>query len=202
MMNDLEKTDIETILSFISKEGPTWKCERWCKSNELMSAWDVGFKNWVNMVVSGQFDKYRIKSASGSSGRWAFIPYCAILTKYNNSINGLSASVGFYPAYLLSEDCKRLYLTYMISSDTKSSRQLDNIVKAVRSLSSPNGFSIQNQDIVLGKDVHKYSLACIAHKHYDLGFPVNGQTMKEDLISICQFHIKYGDAIQNLIMSL
>ncbi len=141
-----------------------------------------------------------VKSGSGSSGKWAFIPYCAFLSnRFNKSINGLSATVGFYPAFLLSDDCQELFLVYVIGSQAWSENSLKKLSSSLAAKFHLDGFTPNDGGFRLEHDTRFYSSATIMYKRYTLDGALDPEGILEDLERLCVHHAERGGKILDYI---
>lgn len=186
------------IAAFIRNNGSEFKLSPWSKDNALMHVWNYEFRDLVESIINQ--DDVKIKCGSGSSGKWAFVPYCAVLSsKYNKSINGYSASIGFYPAYLLSSDNRRLYLTLMVATNSKNERALTRITSAISKKFPLRGFNSETSSMKLGKDVHNYSAATAIFKEYDLDENQSDEAFTQDLLTMWNHYMGTGDFIAEIL---
>lgn len=157
------------------------------------------FRTVVESLVNTSDNNYHVTCRTGASGRWAYTPYCAILSSpYNYSVTGFTPSRGIFPSYLLSVESSEIYLAYMIGVGTKTERNLKKIVSEVRFTYTIEGFCDKTEEMNLGKDIHNYALATIWFKKYTASDLPSNDILEEDLLRLIKFHESNGVKINKI----
>ena len=143
-----------------------------------------------------------VKGLPGLCGTWCNIMYIAILRANSNGKVITSASYGTYPCYLVSKDGKKLFLTYMLGTGTKSERHLINTSEAIiRKFPLPE-FQIDKSCLDCINDWHRYKFGVIFYKKYDLDNIPNESILLEDLFLTIRYHNNFKQKIREYMSSL
>ena len=146
--------------------------------------------------------EYLIKGSVGQ-GNWATIPWIAIL---NSSITN-TPQEGVYIVYLLSSDCKRLYLSFnqgctkIRNSHSKKETitMLENAADEIRGKISSQGFSIE-KDIELGDKPSGngifYEKGDVFHTVYKTDEIPDEETLLDDLKRMMKIYTDYVRSLE------
>ena len=149
-------------------------------------------------------EEYLVKGSVGQ-GNWATIPWVAILSKAVTN----TPQEGVYIVYLLSSDCKRLYLSFnqgctkIRNSHSKKETItiLENAAEEIRGKISSQGFSIE-KDIELGDRPAGngifYEKGDIFHTVYKTDEIPDEETLLDDLKRMMKV---YSDYVRSLEMN-
>lgn len=196
-------TDFASIFRAIHDVGPDSKKLSWNKTRPLMIVLSVDMKNYVSSILRQNELDYVVSCKSGSSGKWSYIPYCAILNKqYNSYYGNVTPTKGIFPAYLINSECSIIYLTYLIGVGTKNDRDIKHIKEALKKQYSIPGFIDTNDDLDLNPDLHNYRLATIWHKTYNLEDIPPAETILQDFMQLITFHDENGLKINQIAQTI
>lgn len=192
---------LSQIFDFIMKKGFESKLEKWNKKQPLMQLFRDNFKNAVSkIIIDNNLGNYEVTSRSGYCGRWTRVPFCVILNKkYNGILDKCYATKGMYPGYLVSEDCKEIYLVYMIGTSSKYDRTIIRTVKSIREIIDTKNYQTYTPVMSLGKDPHKYRLGTVFFKTYTEDNISDNSMLERDLIDFIEFHNEKGDKIYEIV---
>ena len=149
-------------------------------------------------------EKYQISGSVGA-GVWAYVPWIGIFDKSITT----SATKGIYIVYLLSEDSKRLYLTFnqgcteiknKVKSTAETKRVMQQNAEEIRSYTNPHGFIAKN-DIHLGDHLTSlgkfYEIGTIYYKQYDADAIPSEEELRQDLSDMMDIYKQYADHLNN-----
>lgn len=201
-MSDMD-TNFASIFRAIHDVGPDSKKLSWNKTRPLMIVLSVDLKNYTSSILKQNGLDYVVSCKSGSSGKWSYVPYCAILSKqYNCYYGNVTPTRGIFPAYLINPECSIIYLTYLIGVGTKNDREINKIKDALKKEYTLPGFIDTNNDLNLDPDLHNYQLATIWHKTYNLENLPSSETILNDFIQLIMFHDENGFMINKIAQTV
>ncbi len=150
----------------------------------------------------GLNSEFGIAARSGSSGKWAKTPFiCVIRGKPNGFNKQYSAENGVYPAYLFSDNCSEIYLSFMIGIGYKNEKELKLYVDQIRSDVGKTSFSYDTETMNVGDKGHLYRQATAFFRCYKKGDLITTEMLRNDLLEMILIQMKLGsDYYRNLVI--
>ncbi len=174
---------------FILTKGALLKKDKCSRKNDLYAVVQTDIpkilKAFFKMI---DYHEYYLKASAGS-GSWSIVPYVALLDPIlSKGFNGCSASIGIYPAYLISSDCSRIYLVYMIGVGGKSEEKIYETVTGLREKIDYSPFDDNVENMELGDDRKHYRAGTIFFVEYSKENLPEEKKILEDLAMFINIH--------------
>ncbi|MED1204209.1 MrcB family domain-containing protein [Heyndrickxia acidicola] len=156
--------------------------------NDLPKAFEkLNFINKENYIIKG----------SVGQGNWAVIPWIAVMNKNITT----TTQRGYYIVYLLSEDSKRLYLTFAQGVTETTQEQMEKIILTFRNEIQVSERFKKDSDFNLGNSglAKKYQKSVAAYIEYTTdNFPSENQILS-DLKDMLNYYEQFIELKENSI---
>lgn len=188
-----ESKSIHELFAYVVANGKQDRDTIWNRNIPLMQVINHKLPTAIEMALNSRNTGYcgiKAIGKSGSSGRWNNTTYIGILDESNKKNGKYDLSIGIYPIYLISPDCEKIYLAYILGIGSKSERNLQRMGEIIRKNCSFSRFRTDTKEIDLGKDPHHYKAAIIAYLEYGTQKIPDDFTLIDDLIELLSIHQK------------
>ena len=207
MGSEPDDCSLYSLFRFVLDEGGSEKEERWCRDSALFKAVNQKIPALLSQyMINAGFtsDVYKVIGRSGSSGRWSNTMYICLMNESSKFGSTYTASRGIYACYLVTEGCKAIYLTYMLSVGAKKIRELKELRARMLPDTIPPGFSSDTSRIIIDPDPHLYRDAVIIFKEYTIETLPDDPALYSDvgqLLGILQSSMeKYYEAYNEVVL--
>lgn len=185
----------------IMNEYPLAKKKK-LNNNNFASYFRSDLKNtFMNSGIINK-DKYIVATSVGQ-GNWATVPWICIFDKEITT----TAQKGVYIVYLLSEDCRTLYLTFNQGcTDIKKNRSTKETIEILEKNASEIQSKIDNKgfktdrNITLGENLtglgRFYEEGTILYKAYKKGEMPEENILRQDLKNMMEVYKEYAKNIE------
>ena len=202
--DDTEGFDLPSLFNYYFEHAAEERANKWNSESLLMRGINRHSKTILMKIIRdlGIDGDYGITARSGSSGKWAKTPYiCIIMGKPNGFYKQYSAEKGVYPAYLFSDTCSEIYLSFMIAVGSKTKRELNHYIEIIRQDVGETSFSYDTDSMTIGDDAHLYREATVFFRCYKKGEPLSVEMLINDLSKMIHIQRKLGlDYYRNLVV--
>lgn len=202
--DDTEGFDLLSLFNYYFEHGAEERTTKWNSESLLMRGINRHSKTiLLDLIKSLGFnDECGVTARSGSSGKWARTPHiCIILGKPNGFNRQYSAENGIYPAYLFSDTCSEIYLSFMIAVGAKTERELKRFIEQIRHDVGETSFAYDTESMTIGDKGHLYREATAFFRCYKKGNEITTEMLKNDLKEMIQIQKKLGlDYYRNLVV--
>jgi len=199
---DNSSANICECINFVFERGTESKAYRWNKFSNLFNVIGKQLPSELSKVPCLNREYFHIKGVSGASGSWSKLMYIAILdSRLSRGFNGLTPTIGIYPALIFSQNCDSVFLTYMIGVGMKKEKELRRTVSLIRDRLEYDGFDDDYETLKTIHDNHLYDLATVFFKQFDKASLVDPERFMDALEKTVQIHEEFvssGSAVRCL----
>lgn len=169
MGNDESK--LVELFDYILTNGKEEKTKKWNNKAPLMNVVNKQIPMvLMNIIIKlgKSFDCYTISGKSGACGSWCNNMYICIF-EHDPSENNtrFSASNGVYVAYLFSQNCDKIYLSYMLGAGSTYEIRLKRYKEQILSQIDANNYETNTCTMDLINRPRHYKDAVILFKEYN-----------------------------------
>ena len=203
-----EISDEYSIISsfqYFYDHGVEEKSKKWNSDSMLMRILNRYIKSALIEIIKelGFEGDYGIAARSGSSGKWAKTPYvCIIRGKPSAFTKQYSPDSGIYPAYLFSDNCSEIYLSFMIGIGSKNEKELKYCIDTLRKDIGTTPYNQETESMDVGDKHHLYKEATVFFTRYTKGEKLTESRLREDLKYFLAIQKELGeDYYRNLTLA-